>query len=130
MNSSTLKKMNETIFKKNMLVIITRGRMASAKALILDKLEDGRFLVAGYIRRKNRKFSKNKGARMFIKKMNILHLIATSYSIEFDFEIEDKEKVFSDPKLKREVLEKIENLLESKNETPGNIWMKEKLVIN
>merc|ERR1712098_179037 len=119
------------IFKKNKLVILTRGRMTSAKAIILGKLEDGRLLVSGYIRRKNNAKKvlnpKSGKARMFIKKMNPMHLLATSHAIDFDFKLPtgeaEIEKIFTDAKYKREVLDKIESALDNKkSHSHSSVW--------
>lgn len=104
------------IFKPNMLVIITRGRHASSKAIIVNVLEDSRLLIVGYSRSK----------KIFIKRMNPLHVLATSHSLSLDLSV--PLDVFTTPKTKRDTIEMLQNLIENRTE-PSAVWMKEKLML-
>lgn len=78
------------IFKQNMIVLITNGRLAGKKAVIVKELGSDMLLVAGITRipsesadflptwqkRRNEKFVS------FIKKINTKHVLATRYKSE------------------------------------------------
>lgn len=118
-----------SLFKKNMIVILTHGRMATTKAIILDKLSDGRLLVSGFIKRKDTKAYKSKGARMYIKRVNPMHLLATSYSTDISCPKLDVDKIFENAKFKKDTLENIEKILSQNKNSTSISWMKQRLVI-
>lgn len=78
------------IFKQNMIVLITNGRLAGKKAVIVKELENDMLVVAGISRtpsesadflpswqkRRNEKFVS------FIKKINTKHVLATRYKAD------------------------------------------------
>ncbi|KRH95117.1 putative Translation protein SH3-like, subgroup protein [Pseudoloma neurophilia] len=113
------------LFKKNMLVILTNGRMASCKAVILDILPDNRLLVTGYVNRKKR-IRESKGAKLFIKRMNPIHVLATSHSLTVNIKVKDN--IFEDIKLKRETIDSLESELSGKKEKEAE-WMRTKLIV-
>lgn len=108
-----------------MLVIVTKGRMASYKAVILDILSDNRLLITGYINKKRRTADGN-GAKMFLKRMNPLHVLATSHTLSFSMKVE--ESIFQDQKLKREIIGKIETEMNKQTVSEAN-WMRTKLKV-
>lgn len=120
----------KTIFKKNMLVILTRGRQASRKAIVLDVLSDERLLVTGFTNRRRNKNLSTKSATMFIKRMNPMHVLATEYIANVDARVEDVEKVFADMKYKRDTLKTIEQVIEKRAEDRNVQWMRKRLVMN
>ena len=78
------------IFKQNMIVVITNGRLAGKKAVVLGEVDEHTIVVAGVNRipaksedympawqqRKNAKFL------TFIKKINMNHVLATRYKAD------------------------------------------------
>ncbi|ELQ76558.1 putative Translation protein SH3-like, subgroup protein [Trachipleistophora hominis] len=120
----------KTIFRKKMLVILTRGRQASRKAVVLEVLEDERLLVAGFTSKRRNKNRNNKSATMFIKRMNPMHVLATEHVANVDLSVEDVEKVFADMKYKRDTLKTIEQLIEKRADDRNVQWMKKSLVMN
>ncbi len=82
------------IFKPNMIVIITNGRLAGKKAVVVKELENDNLLLAGISRipeespdylpewqkRRNSKFVS------FIKKINMKHVLATRYKADAGLE--------------------------------------------
>lgn len=80
------------IFKKNMVVVLTHGRLAGKKAVVL-KIIDEEYILVGGINRLPYKIEeymsiqeKMKAEKFltFIKKINIKHTIATRYIVEID----------------------------------------------
>lgn len=78
------------IFRQNMIVLITNGRLAGKKAVIVKELENDMLLVSGISRtptesadflptwqkRRNEKFVS------FVKKINAKHVLATRYKAD------------------------------------------------
>lgn len=80
------------IFKENMVVVLTHGRLAGKKAVVLQIINDEYILVGG-INRLPYKVEeymsiqeKMKAEKFltFIKKINIKHTIATRYIVEMN----------------------------------------------
>lgn len=92
------------IFKPNMIVVLTKGRFAGRKAVVLKDMGDNTLLLAGINRiptespdylpnwqkRRNEKFV------TFIKKLNIKHALATRYKADVGLSGVDTEGVFED----------------------------------
>lgn len=78
------------IFKPNMIVVLTKGRLAGKKAVVLKEAGENMILIAGVSRtptespdylpnwqkRRNEKFV------TFVKKVNIKHVLATRYKAD------------------------------------------------
>merc|ERR1711915_145239 len=99
--------MGMSLYRKNMLVIVTRGRMTSTKAVILA-VEPTRLVIAGLYKKK-----------VYIKKMNPMHVLATSYEIDIP-EVAQGEK--------KEMIKNVSGLFEQ-TRGPGMEWMKTKLLL-
>lgn len=78
------------IFKPNMIVVMTNGRLAGSKAVVLRELDEHHILVAGvshtpvasedYVPA----WQKRRNARFltFVKKVNMNHVLATRYKAD------------------------------------------------
>ncbi|OQS54858.1 rpl27a [Ecytonucleospora hepatopenaei] len=78
------------IFEKNMIVVMTKGRMASKKAVVLSVIDESYVIVAGInripykVKEHMAEWQKKKAEKFltFVKRVNVKHLIATRYVLE------------------------------------------------
>lgn len=111
------------LFKKNMCVILTRGRFARRKGIVVDINEkENRITVIGIDLYKPKKDK----LKLFIKKMNPAHLIATSYSSELP--IGNDDVVLGNPASKKESIRKLEGVFRANKEREE--WLFKKLILN
>lgn len=89
------------IFKQNMIVVITNGKLAGKKAVVVSEPKDNMLVVAGVMRvpvespdylpewqkRRNTKFA------TFIKKISMKHVLATRYKADVGFKGANAESV-------------------------------------
>ena len=108
------------IFKPNMIVVVTSGRLAGKKAVVLKQLDDNHLIISGISRipkeseeylsswekRKNSKFL------TFIKKINLRHLVATRYKADVGTVDIDLESIVDDLEKKSEANKKMNKILE------------------
>ncbi|KAG0440480.1 60S ribosomal protein L27-3 [Dictyocoela muelleri] len=114
--------MELNLFKKNMCVILTRGRFANRKAIVVNtNADEKRVTVIGIENYK----SKNNKLKLFIKKMNPMHLIATSFMTELPINTDDIK--LNSPATKKESIKKLESVFISKKEEEP--WLFKKLVL-
>lgn len=91
------------LFQKNMIVVLTNGRLAGKKGVVLEVLNDKYLLVGGVNRvpietssvMPDWQIQKNKKFLTFIKKINMSHVIATRYKAFIDMASLNYEKVLS-----------------------------------
>lgn len=119
------------IFKQNMIVIITNGRLAGKKAVVLGELDQQHIVVAGVNRipvksedympswekRKNEKFL------TFIKKININHVIATRYKADIGLAKLDANSAVEDIEAKNACNEKANSIMKSAFEEKKVKWL-------
>ncbi|OAG31874.1 large subunit ribosomal protein L27e [Nematocida displodere] len=122
------------MFSKEEVVLITKGRYAGIKAVIIEDLEekDGRMVVTIVGLEKIPKpvtedmtemqKSRQKYIKAFIKKMNVRHLIATRYTMENVF---DKVAVrdISDISEKTEMRKDVEKLFRTAYQNNPTHWI-------
>lgn len=133
------------IIKPNKVVLITNGRNAGKKAVIIKNQDDGtgdrpygHALVVG-ISRYPKKVTKSMGKKKqnkrskikpFIKVYNANHLMPTRYQLDLpvDKELFNKNAI-KDPSQKRKALTVVKTKLEEKYKTAKSRWFFQKLRI-
>lgn len=119
------------IFKPNMIVVLTNGRLAGKKAVVLKALENGHILVAGINRiptlseefmtaaqkRKNEKFL------TFIKKVNVNHVLATRYRADIGLTALDINNSIQDLAVKRGMNEEANKIMKNAYESKKAKWL-------
>lgn len=91
------------MFHKNMLVVLTNGRLAGKKGVVLEVLNDNYLLVGGVNRvpietssvMPDWQIQKNKKFLTFIKKVNMSHVIGTRFKRSVDLSSLNCDKVLS-----------------------------------
>lgn len=119
------------IFKPNMIVVITNGRLAGKKAVVVKEVDDSTVVVAGINRipsptenymqswekRKNEKFL------TFIKKINVNHIIATRYKADVGLSSLEIDGSLADLKAKQVANEAANKILKSAYESKKAKWL-------
>lgn len=119
------------IFKQNMIVVLTNGRLAGKKAVVLKEVDENTIVVAGVNRvptksetympswqqRKNAKFL------TFIKKVNVNHVLATRYKADIGLNNLDAENVVVDVTSKQAINEKANKIMQSAFEEDKAKWL-------
>lgn len=119
------------IFKPNMIVVITSGRLAGKKGVVLKQLDESHLIVSGISRmpkesgeylspwekRKNSKFL------TFIKKINIRHLVATRYKADIGTVDIDLDSVVNDLQKKSEANKTMNKILEESHKNRKFKWL-------
>ena len=119
------------IFKQNMIVIITNGRLAGKKAVVLSQLDEQHILVAGVNRvpvpsedympawekRRNEKFL------TFIKKININHVLASRYKADIGLGKLDAESVLQDMAAKEKASKEVNSIMNNAREAGKAKWL-------
>lgn len=119
------------IFKPNMIVLISNGRLAGKKAVVVKELENNMIVVAGVVRvpvespdylptwqkRKNEKFV------TFIKKINIKHVIATRYKADIGLEAVEVENAIENINAKATLNGEANKILKNAYEAKKAKWL-------
>jgi len=119
------------LFKPNMIVVITKGRLAGKKAVVVKNLESNMLLVAGIDRipvssedylpswqkRRNEKFV------TFIKKINIAHILATRYKADIGLTELDTESVTENATAKEALNTQANSILKDAYENSKAKWL-------
>ncbi len=115
-----------------MIVLITNGRLAGKKAVVVSCLDDQYIIVAGINRvptacedympdwqvRKNQKFL------TFVKKMNVNHVLATRYKFGLDLSSLDIENSLDSLDAKIQCNERVNKLMKTAyEENSGSKWL-------
>lgn len=109
------------IFKPNMIVVLTHGRLAGKKAVVIDAVDEDTLVVAGINRmptpsedfmptwqkKRNEKFL------TFIKKVNVKHVLATRYKADVGINSIKAAEIVSDLAAKQAANETANQLLRS-----------------
>ncbi|ELA42429.1 uncharacterized protein VICG_00528 [Vittaforma corneae ATCC 50505] len=123
------------IFKPNMIVLITNGRLAGKKAAVVKELENNMLLLAGISRtpeespdylpawqkRRNMKFV------TFIKKINMKHVLATRYKADVGLDALSAEKSPEDINSRAALNQEANKILKSAFEAKKAKWLFTKL---
>ncbi|ORD95162.1 ribosomal prt L27 [Enterospora canceri] len=125
------------IFKKNMIVVLTNGRLAGKKAIVLNVIDENSILVGGInrvpyeVKEHAASWEKRKAAKFltFIKKVNIKHSIASRYKEDIDVGKLDIDANLSDVSIKAEVNKKLNILLKNIYEVNKNKFLFNKMKI-
>lgn len=130
--------------KPNKVVILTRGRHAGKKAVIVKNFDDGEkatgkafghALVVG-IDRAPLKVTKSMDAKKvlrrskvkpFLKLVNYNHVMPTRYSMEVDLKEVASLEAALDPAKRKEAKKAIRKILEEKHKAGQNKWFFQKL---
>ncbi|TBU11982.1 ribosomal protein L27, partial [Hamiltosporidium tvaerminnensis] len=106
------------IFKKNMFVVMTRGRFAGCKATVIKADENSdRVVVAGIA--KVPKFSDKeekvlkKRMNVFVKKINKIHLLATRYKGDTGISNINFDGAFESPASKKTAVMQVTKVFET-----------------
>lgn len=119
------------IFKPNMIVILTKGRFAGRKAIVLKEIGDNMLLLAGINRiptesadhlpnwqkRRNEKFV------TFIKKLNVKHVLATRYKADLGLSGLDIEGTLEDVNTRATVNIQANRILKDAFENKKAKWL-------
>ncbi|EJW04092.1 hypothetical protein EDEG_01614 [Edhazardia aedis USNM 41457] len=125
------------LIQPNKIVIISRGRLAGTKAVILSHSpKDNSIVVCGvskYPKKTNKKLNeyirkKREAMITFVKKINIKHVIVTRYKSNMDFKNIDTNKVFEDKLLKKDALKRVKTVFKSEMKKDKCAWLFSKLV--
>ncbi|KAI5148633.1 large subunit ribosomal protein L27e [Enteropsectra breve] len=119
------------IFKENMIVVITNGRLAGKKGVVLKALDDTHVLVAGVNRVpksvedhaapwEKRKFAK---FLTFIKKINVNHVLATRYKADMGLTAINCDDAVNDVKEKQLLNEKANKMMKDAYEASKSKWL-------
>merc|ERR1712131_49826 len=119
------------IFKENMGVLITRGRLANKKAVILKVLDEKTILVGGINRLPSEPaeymaaWEKRRCAKFltFIKKINIKHVIATRYGFEENLGSIDVSQDLKDVSQKADLNKKVNEIFKKAYENNKSNWV-------
>lgn len=119
------------IFKPNMIVILTKGRLAGKKAVVIKELENNMILVAGINRTPVEnaphlpEWEKRKNAKFltFIKKANSNHLLATRYKADLGLADLKCDNIFDDIKGKNDAKTQANSLLKSAFDNNKSKWL-------
>lgn len=123
------------IFKPNMIVLITNGRLAGKKAVVVKELESNMLLLAGISRipeespdyipawqkRRNMKFV------TFIKKINMKHVLATRYKADVGLDTLGVEKSLEDISSRAALNQEANKILKNAFEAKKAKWLFTKL---
>lgn len=124
------------IFKQNMIVVITNGRHAGKKGVVVKELDEHTILVAGVERvpvesadympswqkRRNEKFA------TFIKKINIRHALATRYKADIGLANLDFSDAVSDAGAKKSANTWVNSVMKDAYEAKKAKWLFTSLV--
>ncbi|EPR79388.1 60S ribosomal protein L27 [Spraguea lophii 42_110] len=119
--------MSETLFEKNMFVLLNRGRFAGNKGIIVDTdLENNRIIIAGVS-----KIPKNKKRKtiVFLKKMNPMHIMATTYKRDIGLSLDNLDSIFEDKVKKAVALNRVREIFNKNKNNEGFAWLYKKLEI-
>lgn len=119
------------LFKPNMIVVLTKGRLAGKKAVVIKNLENNMVVVSGIARipvespeyvpawqkRKNEKFI------TFIKKINIRHILATRYKADIGLSELNVEGSIEDLTARSKLNSQANGLLKSALESKKAKWL-------
>ncbi|KAF7684806.1 60S ribosomal protein L27 [Astathelohania contejeani] len=124
------------IFEKHRCVVIMRGRHAGMKAVIADVLEDTKQVILVGINKVPRPITddmsnaakkRRSSMRIFIKKINMTHIIATRYTYKIDMDRFDLKSGIQEPGMKKKLKEQISELLKKEYAADPSKWIFEKL---
>lgn len=84
------------IFEENMVVILTKGRHASMKAVVMKVIDQDYIVVGGVakvpteVKEYMAEWQKRRAAKFitFVKKINVKHVIATRYTADLNMKAE------------------------------------------
>lgn len=107
------------IFKPNMIVVLTNGRLAGKKAVVVGEIDEHTIVVAGVNRlpspsedymptwqkKKNEKFL------TFIKKVNIHHVLATCFKADIGLPKMEAAEIIADLAAKKAANEETERCM-------------------
>jgi large subunit ribosomal protein L27e len=108
------------VFKTNMIVIMTAGRHAGMKAVVVKKIDENTLLVSGVARCPTESedylpsWQKRKNEKLltFVKKVNVRHVLATRYKADIGLtEVELTEDIISNPEAKMKCNESANKIL-------------------
>lgn len=141
--------MEKCVYKKNMGVIVLKGRYAGKKAFIQlfnKKSAECNYETAvivgiekgpkkAYVGMTEEEIKKRSRIRPFIKKINLGHILPTKYVIDLD--LEKNEDIFSGIKkwneknysLRRETEKKVKKILEKDYYEGKNRWLYERILL-
>ena len=119
------------IFKQNMVVVLTNGRLAGKKGVVVGQLDDQHILVAGVNRvpkksedympawevRKNSKFL------TFVKKVNVNHLLATRFKADVGLPSIDTKAAIADNEAKQSTNGKVNEAMKRAMEDGKSKWL-------
>lgn len=119
------------IFKPSMFVVLTKGKFAGRKAVIIKNIDDNTLLIAGINRipkespdylanwekRKNSKFLS------FVKKINIKHVLATRYRADMGLGDLELDGDFTDVNCKASINNQVNSMLKLAFETKKSKWL-------
>ncbi|KAI5171833.1 large subunit ribosomal protein L27e [Pancytospora epiphaga] len=119
------------IFKQNMIVVITNGRHAGKKGVVVKELDENTILVAGVERvpvetadympswqkRRNEKFV------TFIKRLNVRHALATRYKADIGLSEIDFSEVVTDADAKRSANSRANSVMKDAYEARKSKWL-------
>jgi large subunit ribosomal protein L27e len=130
--------------KPNKVVVITKGRQAGKKAVIVKNFDEGEkaagkkygfALVVGIDRAplkvtksmSQRKIMRRSRVKPFLKLVNYNHVMPTRYTFEVDLKERVSVETTKDPAKKKEAKKAIRKVLEEKYKTGQNKWFFQKL---
>ncbi|KAI4293040.1 large subunit ribosomal protein L27e [Pancytospora philotis] len=119
------------IFKPNMIVVLTNGRLAGKKAVVVKELDEQNVLVAGvartpvasedftpaWLKRRNAKFM------TFIKKVNINHVLATRYKADIGLAGLKVNSAVEDLEAKKSANSEANTLMKNAYEASKSKWL-------
>lgn len=119
------------IFKQNMIVVITNGRLAGKKAVVIGQLDEQNLVVAGinrtptksedympaWMTRRNSKFL------TFIKKINMDHVLATRYKADIGLSKFEAASAVANLETKKTTNEEVNSIMKAAFEENKAKWL-------
>lgn len=119
------------IFTPNMIVLLTKGRLAGKKAVVVKVLDNNMLIVAGVGRTPvesedylaNWEKRRNEKLLTFIKKINVKHVLATRFKADVGLNTVDTNNILESRQEKTAANIKVNEILKSALDNQKAKWL-------